>query len=277
MPNITVTTIPMDAIKARYYFHYKKYDTALALAEKAKEANPYLRYPEILQSQIYAEKGEREKAWEYAKVAFENLPRNALHASQFINLSMQLGKAEAIEAAFPLLTLHNEFNNWKNYLVAVAQLFPPGLDPFVSQAEQAAQLFPGNQDILNLQRLITLGADKINQAAQYSQEGLNFFNAQDYANAAIAFEKAIAANPLDYTHFENAATSYYLLNEIDKGLEKINVVINSLNPNNGKCEYIKALLYIRMQDPLGACPLLETAVRKGYDSAQNTLNTYCKQ
>ena len=277
LPNITVTTIPMDAIKARYYFHYKKYDKALALAETAKEANPYLRYPEILQSQIYEVQGDREAAWEMAKLAFEQLPRNALHASKFINLSMQLGKRDAIRDAFPLLTLHNEFNNWKNYLVAVAQLFPPGLHPFVRQAEQAAQLFPGNQDILNLQRLITLGTERINTAAQYSQEGLNFFNAQDYANAAVAFEKAIAANPLDYAHFENAATSYYLLNDIEKGLEKIDVVITSLNPNNGKCEYIKALLLMRMQDAEGACPLFKNAVRKGYTSAQEMLKSYCNK
>ena len=277
LPNITVTTIPMDAIKARYYFHYKKYDKALALAESAKEANPYLRYPEILQSQIYEAQGDREAAWEMAKLAFEQLPRNPLHASKFINLSMQLGKREAIKAAFPLLTLHNEQNNWKNYLVAVAQLFPPGQEPFVAQAAKAVALFPGNRDILNLQSQITFGIKIINQAAQYAKEGLNYFNQQQYAKAALAFEEAIRSNPLEYSNFENAATSYYLLNQIEKGLEKIDVVITSLNPNNGKCEYIKALLLIRMQDAEGACPLFKTAVSKGYTSAQEMLKSYCNQ
>ena len=275
LPNITVTTIPIDAIKARYYFHYKKYDKALALAEKAKTANPYLRYPEILQSQIYEAKGNREAAWEMAKLAFEQLPRNLLHASKFISLSIQLSKREAIKASFQLLTLHNEQNNWKNYLIAVAQLFPAGQEPFVSQAAAAVNLFPGDQEILNLQRNITLGAKKINSAKQFSQQGLNFFNEQNYSKAAEAFEKAIIDNPLDYTHFENAATSYYLNNEIEKGLEKIDVVITSLNPNNGKCEYIKALLLIRLQDIQGACPLLKAAVSKGYASAQEMLNSYC--
>ena len=276
LPNITVTTIPMKAIKARYYFHYKKYDKALALAESAKEANPYLRYPEILQSQIYETKGDREAAWEMAKLAFEQLPRNTLHASKFINLSMQLGKRDAIRDAFPLLTLHNEFNNWKNYLVAVAQLFPPGLDPFVRQAKTAVELFPGNQDVLNLQRLITLGADRINQAVQYSQEGLDFFNAQDYANAAIAFEKAIEANPLDYAHYENASTSNYLIGNLEKALQQIDKVINELNPSNGKSEYIKALIYIKMGDPIKACPLIATSRDSGYSQATATFDQYCR-
>ena len=178
IPNITVTTIPMDAIKARYYFHYKKYDKALALVEQAKKANPYLRYPEILQSQIYAEKGDREKAWQASKIAFENLPRNLLHASQFINLSVQLGKREEIKNAFSLLTINNDQNNWKNYLIAVNQLFPSGQEPFVSQAAKAIELFPGNQEIKNLQLMITIGSQRINKAAQYSKEGLSFFNSQ---------------------------------------------------------------------------------------------------
>ena len=244
IPNITVTTIPMDAIKARYYFHYKKYDKALELAEKAKKANPYLRYPEILQSQIYAEKGDREKAWQASKIAFENLPRNLLHASQFINLSIQLGKREAIKDAFSLLTINNNQNNWKNSLIAVSQLFSSGQEPFVSQAAKAIELFPGNQEIKNLQLIITFGSQRINKAAQFSKKGLDYFNSQDYGQAAIAFEKAINANPMDYAHYENAATSNYLLGNLEKALEQIEVVVNDLNPLNGKCEYIKALIYI---------------------------------
>ena len=154
--------------------------------------------------------------------------------------------------------------------------FPPGQEPFVRQAEQAAQLFQGNKDILNLQRLITLGTNRINQAAQYSQEGLNFFNAQDYANAAIAFEKAIEANPLDNAHYENAATSNYSLGNLKKAIDQIDKVITELNPLNGKCEYIKAVILIRMGDPIGACPLLATARDSGYIQASATFDQYCR-
>ena len=58
IPNITVTTIPMDAIKARYFYHYKKYDKALEYAESGRKQNPYLMYPELLISQINLSQGE---------------------------------------------------------------------------------------------------------------------------------------------------------------------------------------------------------------------------
>ena len=46
LPNITVTTIPMKSIKARYYFNAKKYDRAIELLNEGIPANPYLFFSE---------------------------------------------------------------------------------------------------------------------------------------------------------------------------------------------------------------------------------------
>ena len=48
-----------------------------------------------------------------------------------------------------------------------------------------------------------------------------------------------------------------------------------MNPLNGKCEYIKALIYLKFGDPIGACPLLKTSRDSGYGQAENTFNQYC--
>ena len=70
IPNITVTTIPINSVKARYYFNAKKYKKALSLIEKGTKANPYLYYSEILKSQIFEEQGRIDSAKVYAKKAF---------------------------------------------------------------------------------------------------------------------------------------------------------------------------------------------------------------
>ena len=105
---------------------------------------------------------------------------------------------------------------------------------------------------------------------------MDYFNKKDYKKAAVEFEKALKANPLDYAHFENAATANYLIGNLDKAIEQINVVIEDLNPLNGKCEYIKALILIRYGDNIGACSLLETSIKSGYDQAKETSSSYCK-
>ena len=276
IPNITVTTIPINSVKARYYVNAKKYDKALALLEKGTKANPYLYYSEVLKSQIFQEKGQLDSAKVYARKAFFGLPNNDLHASRYINLINITRDREALEEAFELLTYKNNPNNWKNYLIIANGLFPPKDKGLILKAKMAIEIFPNIPEFQDIYRLIAVGELGLKLAASYSSNGLDYFNAQDYKRAAEEFEKAFEANPLDYSHYENAATANYLMGNIEKALEQINIVIDELNPLNGKCEYIKALIFIQMGDPIGACPLLATSRDSGYNQAKATFDQYCR-
>jgi O-antigen ligase/tetratricopeptide (TPR) repeat protein len=277
IPNITVTTIPINSIKARYYFNARKYDKALALIEKGTSANPYLYYSELLKSQIFMAKGQMDSAKIYAKKSFFGLPNNALHASHYINIINQTRDRQSLEEAFELLVSKNDINNWRNYLIVASTLYPPKDKKISAIAKQAAKLFPQDQKIQELYRLIAVGQIAANEAATFSNDGLALFNQTDYKNAALNFEKAFELNPLEFSYFENAATANYLVGNLQKALEQINLVINEMNPLNGKCEYIKALIFIKMQDPIGACPLLKTSIDSGYGQAQGTFDQYCNQ
>ena len=276
IPNITVTTIPINSVKARYYVNAKQYDKALALVNKGTKANPYLYYSEILKSQIFQEKGQIDSALVYAKKAFFGLPNNDLHSSRLINLINLKRDRESLEQAFELLTKKNKENNWKNYLIVASGLYPPKDNLLMERAKKATELFPSNPEFQGLYRQIAVGVQGVNLAGQYSAKGLEYFNQQDYKSAAQQFEKALEANPLDFAHFENAATSNYMIGNLEKAEKQIDVVINDLNPLNGKCEYIKALIYIKMGDPMGACPLLATAKDSGFNQAEATFDQYCK-
>ena len=276
MPNITVTTIPINSVKARYYVNAKKYDKALALLDNGTSANPYLFYSEILKSQIFQEQGKLDSAKVYARKAFFGLPNNDLHASRYINLINLTRDKKALEEAFELMTYKNKENNWKNYLI-IANNIDNTKDPkLIKRAKKATEIFPNNGEIKNLYNQIAVGSDKLNESIAYSKTGLYYFNKGDYQNAAIEFEKALEANPLDYAHFENAATANYMIGNLEKSEQQIDVVINDLNPLNGKCEYIKALIYIKMGDPIGACPYLATARDSGFSQAEASFDQYCR-
>ena len=277
IPNITVTTIPINSVKARYFVNAKQYDRALDLIRKGSGANPYLFYSEILKSQIFQKLGKLDSAKVNAKKAFFGLPNNDLHASRYINLINLTGDKQALDEAFERLTQKNNLNNWKNYLL-VASNFNAGMnDPILNErAKKAIEIFPYNNDIRALYNRILIGENGLNDSVKFSKRGLEFFNNQDYSNAAMEFENAISSNPLDYSHYENAATANYMLGNLEKALEQINEVINNLNPLNGKCEYIKALIFIKMGDPIGACPLLETSRDSGFSQAETIFGQYCR-
>ena len=277
LPNITVTTIPMDAIKARYYFHYKKYDKALKHLEMSKEQNPYLMYTELLLSQVNLAKGNILESKKYAKKAFFNLPNNNLHASHYLQLLIETGDKIAFNETFDALTKNNNINSWKNYLVGASKLFPPGDTIQMERSLKATKIFSGNNEFIQLHKLISIGTKKINEGLDHSNSALSYFNKGEHDKAVIEFEKAIESDPLEFSYRENAATSYYLLNDLNKAVKHIDIVINKMNPLNGKCEYIKALIYLKFGDPIGACPLLQTSKDSGYAEAENTFNRYCSK
>lgn len=276
IPNITVTTIPINSIKARYYVNAKKYDKALTLLNKGTSANPYLYYSEILKSQIFEQQGKLDSAKVYARKAFFGLPNNDLHSSRYINLINITKDKNALEEAFDLLTYKNKLVNWKNYLIVANSINNPREPVIIQRAKKAIEIFPNNNEIKNLYNQIAIGSQKLDESVFYSKTGLEYYNKGDYINAAKQFESAIEANPLNYANFENAATSNYLNGNLDKAIEQIDIVINDLNPLNGKCEYIKALIYIKMGDPIGACPLLETSKNSGFSQAEATFDQYCR-
>ena len=274
IPNITVTTIPINSVKARYFFNAKQYDKALALIDKGTSANPHLYYSEILKSQIYFAQGKIDSAFVNARKAFFGLPNNDLHASHYINVINQKRDAEALEEAFELIVAKGKISNWRNYLIIANQISPRN-EVLFERAKRAATLFPEDNNIQQLYRAIVVGQQAVNEANSFSNLALAQFNQQDYANAATNFELAIAKNPLEYSYYENAATSNYLSGNLEKAVEQIDKVINEMNPLNGKCEYIKALIFIKMGDPIGACPLLQTAVDSGFEQAEATRDQYC--
>ena len=276
MPNITVTTIPINSVKARYYLKAKKYKKALSFVNKGINANPFLFYSEILKSQIFEEQGILDSAKYYAKKAFQGLPNNDLHSSRYLNLISKTRDANELEEAFELLTMNNKALNWKNYLIIASSFYPPGDKKLVNKAEEARKIFNNDNEFELIYRQVLLGQDKIQNASVVSNKGLEYFNKADYNKAALEFEKAILINPLEYSYFENAATSNYMQGNLNKALEQINKVIDEMNPLNGKSEYIKALIFIRLGDQIGACPLLEISVNNGFSQASSLLSQYCK-
>ena len=275
IPNITVTTIPINSIKARYFIKAKQYDKALSLLNKGSKANPFLFYNELLKSQIYREQGKIDSAKYYSKKAFFGLPNNDLHSTRYIELINMTRDKEALEEAFEMLTYSNKKINWKNYLVLASNFYPEASEKIKNRANEALKLFPNDLSIKNLSNIILVGRYSVDKAANFTNKAMNFYGLKKYKEASILFQKASVENPFDYSNFENAATSNYMIGNFDLALKQIDKVINEMNPLNGKCEYIKALIYLKIGDAVGACEYLLISKKYGYKEANNIHNSYC--
>ena len=275
LPNITVTTIPMKSIKARYYFNAKKYNKAIELLNQGIPANPYLFFSENLKAQIYLKQNKIDSAFINAKKAFYGLPKNALHAS---TLAQTLAvKKDVIETkkAFGVLSEKSGPVIWKNFLIVLSQIVQGGEKDLVKYATQAAKFFPEDKELFTLKKLALIGEANINRANLISKDGLNFFNKGLYTEAAIKFENAASIDSLEYAHFENAASAYYMGGDYAKALIYSEKVINNFQIKTGKSEYICALTNFNIGGNGRACELLLKSINYGYTQAQATYDQRC--
>lgn len=276
VPNVTVTTIPIDAIKARYYFNYKKYDKALEYALKSEKANPYLHYGDIIASKIYRIRGDNGKALKSLQKAFFGLPNNTLHMSEYLKFILDTSNIEALEGAYPLLTKTNTLTGWKSYLITKSTLTPAGDPILISRVEKAQKLFPYDNEFKQLLKTSKIGAVRINKAFSIGQQAQSKYNEQSFIEAAKLYETAIELDPYEYSYYENAALCYYTLNDIDNALLNINKVVDEMNPLNGKCEFIKGLIYLKLGISEDACSLFDISIASGFKSAESAKAQYCK-
>ena len=85
----------------------------------------------------------------------------------------------------------------------------------MKRAKKAVEIFPNNPVIYGLYSKALVGQDNINSAEVFSKKGLEYFEKQNYAKAAIEFEKSIEKNPYNYAYYENAASALYMTGDLE--------------------------------------------------------------
>ena len=209
----------MESIKARYFINLKKYDKALELLSSGSKANPYLFYSENQKAQVFLNIGKIDSALIYAKSAFYGLPKNELHASTYAQI---LGLKKDVNELLKAFDLINERSGpiiWKNFLVILSQNLQPKDPDFIRYASKAVELFPDDNELFTIKKIASVGNSDIAHAAEISKKGLDFYNSANFIEAAIEFENASKVDFLEYAHFENAASSYFMAGDYQNALD----------------------------------------------------------
>ena len=276
IPNVTVTTIPLIDIKARYLVNSKKYDQALQMLSSEKNANPFLFYREALKSTIYEKKGQIDSAYHYAKKAYQGLPNNEVHVAKFVKLAMLKDDITEIKiAASNLLDTHSK-TNWQNILTAYLDNVGHGNNELIELAERARLLFLHDQRFLVINKLVNVSPENINKGEELAKEALLFYNNGEYKKASKLYIEASNYNPFEYSYFENAATSFYILHEFGNSMLYSGRVIDKFNPGTGKSEYIHGISKISTGDNKGGCKYINLSLSLGFEDAKEIQTKYCK-
>ena len=277
IPNVTVTTIPMKSLKARYYLNIKQYDKALQNLESTNKTNPYLFFTDYLKSKVFEKIGNIDSAYHYSKNAFFGLPNNTLHSANFVKLAMQKKDLASVERAADQLIDTQSSLSWQNIITAFIDLAGPGNQKLMELTNRSVKLFPKNYNFLLLRKLAHTNPSKIQKGIELAREALKYFSEKNFKKASELYLLASEVDPFEFSYYENAATCFYQLKEYGNSMLYSSKVIYGLNPGTGKSEYIHGISKISTGDLNGGCEFISLAIGLKYKEAFSIQEQFCKE
>lgn len=282
-PNLSGTTQPVKMYVGRYYRNIDSIKIAKRLFLEAIKDNPYVKSSEAQLAYLYFEEEQYDSAYYYAKNAFDFLSDNNVHRDIYFKTLVQRNDTVELQNAFKILKqtqggLDNP-NHWLGYFDAKIQLVERNNPEILELIDEFEIRFP-NFDKVQLEGIKTVAKSDLQGLAfgqTFAEMASKFFEEKNYEEAAIHYEFALQYADQEYPYFENAAISFYLNGEYSNALKYFDIVINDFKTKDGKAEFYKGIMLIKLDSLDKGCDMLNIAVSKkfGGEGSVSIYNNFC--
>ena len=278
-PNLTETAMPIKAMKARYYYLQGNKEEAHKMAIEGAKDNPQIYFGENLKSLFFFQEGNIDSAYVYAKKAFEGLPNNMPHYDMYMKTLVAKKDYQGIDAIFE--KVHSLAGDtqviWMIYIRALAQTRSLGDPHAMDKAAEAYALYPTDENIFTLYRILTYGQQRMVQAEQLSQQATKFYNEQNYLESAKVFAQAFELDPLQHTYSLNAGISHYSAQNFDEAVRYLALAQTSKKPDEIEkaIRYQALSLYYAGDSPRACALFLKLVNQFPKRMYQQEFNKYC--
>ena len=281
IPNLSTSTLPIPALIARYEFRDKHYDEALRLLRESDNVNPSLHYNDFIRTAVFAAQQNFDSVSYYAKRAFYNWPRATSYYKNVIFAAAKQKDTVEIQKAFNLYNKYRPSGEaWNQYLLGMYEV-KNGTDAHLnSLLDSAIKTYPADSALFK--NVISVFARSGNLALKntvivdYAAQGTQAFMKGNYTKAAQSYIKAIASDPNNYTHYENAGICYYTAKDFKNAVIYFDKAIKFPTANTGKSEFFMAMSFIALNNKPKACESLYAAKSKNYAGVDTYISQNCK-
>ena len=279
-PNLTETALPIKAMKARYYYLNNLKEKAYKYATLGAKDNPHIYFPENLKAQFFYQDGNIDSAYVYSKVAYDNIPRNKPHFDLYLKTLIAKKDVQGIEKTFDkaLEVFGNDVVIWQLYLSALAYTRGIGDAYSMQRAAEGYKLYPENENVFKLYKILTYGQTRVDSAVKLGQEGIKLYNDKQFSEAFLKFQEASNQDPIDPVYALNAGFSMYELRQYQNAIKLFNLVIPTRHNNDHvlRAMRYKALSLLNLNKRQEACKVFDKLRIKGRKRMYNQeYQKYC--
>jgi len=276
LPNLSFTAIPIKGLMSRYYRFKGDYTKALELLDQSMMDNPYIKFNESEKAEIYSILKVRDSFVYYAKAAFDGLPKNQRHWTQY---------NKALMADYDTLGLDNAFEKVKNSSNSFFRLVYLTSNITINRrsekvkdiARESIDLFPDAEEVKLVADYLIYGKENVELAIKLAKEAESFFQTGVYDLSSKNYLEAANLNPGDISHKENAAFSLFREKKYQQSETLFLEVIESGLTDNGKAEYLLASLYEETNKMDLACDFINKSRVKNFPLAFEVSARVCSK
>lgn len=272
-PSLSVTTIPLNAMIARYYENEKQYDKAINLLHKTKSLNPYLGWNDAVIAATYFNQKKYDSAIFYSKKAYGKIPNNNLHIRLMLAAAKEDKNEKLLDSVF--LNSRNNIKNdpeiWRRYLNLKSGFNKVGDSAISEIARKAVKKFPTNKKLINLYKNIKIGQERVNLGINESKKAKANFLEEKYDLAGEQYLKAYEYDPLEYSYIESLVGMNVFIKKYDRALDYYLIFKENHKTFDGKIEYLSALAYENLNQRRKACENFKISFNKGYKASREKL------
>ena len=276
LPNITVTTLPLKMLKARYYMRDSLVEKALPLLYNARKDNPFLKIADFELAKYHFNKKNLDSAQYYSKNAFEALPRNFLYSRQYFKILTKQKKVIELDSAFNKIKDNYMIDQWRDYMFSKIEIDKNSKDELLKILNEAKIYISDKNQLSTIETILEVGYENLDDLGKIIIDAETFYKQDNFTEAANLYERAARMNDTEYTHYENAALSFYRGDNFEQAEKLFRYVLSSFDVKNGKSEFYLGLLLYEKKELDNACNFWSIAIDKNYPLALKVKQTFCK-
>lgn len=276
LPNITVTTLPIKFMKARYYLRDSLSNIGLPLLYQARRDNPFLKTADFELAKYHFINKNLDSAEYYSKMAFKGLPRNYIYSRQYFQILTKQNKEVELDSAFSKVKKNYIIDQWRDYLFSKLEINKTPKEELSKLLKEAKDIIFDEREFSTLNTILNVGLENLDDISKIVIEAEKDYKQDKFIEAANLYEKAARLDYSEYTHYENAALSFYRGDNFDQAEKLFRYVLNTFQVQNGKSEFYLGLLLYEKKKLDDACKFINIALQKGFPNARRVKETFCK-
>lgn len=280
-PNISVTSMNLRVIKAKYLIEDEQYERALSLLNTVKY-DP-VHYKDALKADIFLRKFQLDSLFNTSKKAFIGLPLNSAH---WIYYCKSLSLFKEFETAIDIYKKYNLRNGDPKWAYHYFATMYPHLEKYPIVKKQAIKAldrfqffkYSGNinQELNVILYYIIYGEENYKTSLENYNEGGNLFNKKEFKAAAEKYKKASKSFPINPNYYYDEMICYYKLGIYEEVVSIYNNIDKNIIPMTGSFEFLVGSTFLKNKEPLKACKFFRKSYKKGFINALSYTKKTCK-